>query len=214
MPPESSQNVVFDVVGTLVGYERFFQAIDDRMGHRLRSEGIKPSLLGQLWIEMSEREYTYLSLGGRYLGFGALVKAMFFRSLFKAGIAEPRAFASSEDLEYIIKNGYDKLQLRPGARECIAKLRQAGFTVWALTAADVKGCAAYFEDASIDWPAENLLSCDSSAIGKPDPEAYKSLLKKLTEGGQKKPFFAAAHSWDTSAAKNAGYAHHVVRLGP
>lgn len=42
----SSKNVVFDVVGTLVSYDHLFQAIDDRLGDRLREHGIKPSLLG------------------------------------------------------------------------------------------------------------------------------------------------------------------------
>jgi 2-haloacid dehalogenase len=52
-------------------------------------------------------------------------------------------------------------------------------------------------------PEENLLSCDSTMIGKPAPEAYKPLLEKLRmEGGE--PWFAAAHMWDVSAARSTG----------
>lgn len=42
----SSKNVVFDVVGTLVGYEHMFDVIEARLGDRLRAQGIKPVLLG------------------------------------------------------------------------------------------------------------------------------------------------------------------------
>lgn len=52
-------------------------------------------------------------------------------------------------------------------------------------------------------PAENLKSCDSSKIGKPDPAAYKPLLEQLSQGG-KQPWFAAAHMWDVSAARRTG----------
>lgn len=42
----SSKNVVFDIVGTLACYDHLYDAIDRRLGDRLRAEGIKPSLLG------------------------------------------------------------------------------------------------------------------------------------------------------------------------
>lgn len=41
----SSKHVVFDIVGTLVAYDHVFDAIDARLGDRLRAEGIKPRLL-------------------------------------------------------------------------------------------------------------------------------------------------------------------------
>ncbi|KAK4495851.1 hypothetical protein PRZ48_013119 [Zasmidium cellare] len=201
----SKGNVVFDVVGTLVGYEAMFRATDERLGDKLRAEGIKPLLLCQIWLETAEREYTYLSMSGKYVGFAEVVQAIFWRMLFKAGIAEPRQFASSDDVQSIMDHGYKKLEMRPGARECIEKLREAGFQVWALTAADRSGCAAYFEQAGIDFPYENLLSCDSSSIGKPDPESYKPLLNQLSSGTQPRPWFAAAHMWDTSAAQRVGF---------
>lgn len=197
-------NVVFDVVGTLVGYESMFNATNERLGEKLRSECIKPMLLCQMWLETAEREYTYLSMSGKYVGFAQVVQAIFFRMLFKAGIAEPRQFASSDDINFIMEHGYKKLEMRPGAKECIEKLRTAGFQVWALTAADRSGCAAYFTQAGIEFPYENLLSCDQSSIGKPDPASYELLLKELSSGTQPQPWFAAAHMWDTSAAQRVG----------
>lgn len=50
---------------------------------------------------------------------------------------------------------------------------------WALTAADRSGCAAYFEQAGIDFPCDNLLSCDTSSMGKPDPRIVQTLVEQV-----------------------------------
>lgn len=47
----SSKNVVFDIVGTLVGYEKLFDAIEERLGERLKAHGVGPaSLFGYTWV--------------------------------------------------------------------------------------------------------------------------------------------------------------------
>lgn len=56
----AKKHVVFDVVGTCVSYDNFFQAIDDRLGEKLKAEGIKPKLLGFAWMEASERECKFV----------------------------------------------------------------------------------------------------------------------------------------------------------
>lgn len=124
----NKKNVVFDVVGTLVSYDKIFQALETRLGDKLREEGIKPALLGYTWLEAAEREYTYLSMSGRYKAFATVFETIFFRMLWMAGIEEPRTFASPEDLKYIMSE-YMHLEMRPGAKECVAKLREAGFKV-------------------------------------------------------------------------------------
>ena len=102
---------------------------------------------------------------------------------------------------------YEGLTMRPGAAECVQKLRNAGFTVWAFTAGDLRRVGGYFAKAGIEMPSENLLSCDSTGVGKPDLQAYRPLLGKLmSENDGKKPWFAAAHMWDVSAARLTGYA--------
>ncbi|RAH48096.1 haloacid dehalogenase-like hydrolase [Aspergillus brunneoviolaceus CBS 621.78] len=198
----SSKNVVFDIVGTLVSYDVLFDAIDEQMGDRLRAEGIKPTLLGYTWIEVAEREYTYLSISGQYKPFATCFELLFWRMLHMAGISEPRSFATEQDLEFIMEK-YAKLGLRPGAIECITKLRDAGYTVWAFTAGDLARVGGYFAEGGLEWPAENLLSCDTQGIGKPDLQAYQPLLERLSQHGR--PWFAAGHMWDVSAARCAGY---------
>lgn len=89
------------------------------------------------------------------------------------------------------------------AKECIDILRRNGFTVWAFTMADYSRIYSYFHKAGIDLPEENMMSCDSTSIGKPASAAYAPLLEKLSAQGEK-PWFAAAHAWDVSAAKRQG----------
>ncbi|XHG03925.1 hypothetical protein AWENTII_007210 [Aspergillus wentii] len=185
----SSKNVVFD-------------AINDRLGDLLRAHNVNAALLGNTWIETAEREYTYLSLAGKYTPFVECMEKLFYRILWMADIPEPRQFATHEDIKYMI-NGYQHLTMRPGAVECIAKLRDAGFTVWALTAADLASVAGIFQQAGVELPSENLISCDTNGVGKPDPLAYKPLFDQLSQQGR--PWFAAAHAWDVTGARKAGF---------
>ncbi|KAK3707713.1 hypothetical protein LTR37_011890 [Vermiconidia calcicola] len=166
-----SKNIVFDVVGTLASYDKFYE--------------------------------TYVSMIGRYISSSTIFERIFWRMLWKSGISEPREFATEQDLSALMK-GYANLQMRPGAAECVQKLRDAGFTVWGFTMGDLQRVQSYFDNSSINMPKENLLSCDSAKVGKPDPEAYKPLLKRLSSGGSQ-PWFAAAHQWDASAARSTGY---------
>lgn len=197
------KNVVFDVVGTLVSYEHLFEAIDARLGERLRARGIQPKLLGCCWLEVAEREYTYLSMSGRYVVFFKVFEALFYRCLHYAGIQEPHAFASQDDVAHLVDE-WKKLSLREGAAECVNKLREAGFTVWCFTAGDIARVQGYFSRGGVEMPADRLLSCDSAGLAKPTPEAYEPILKRLSADGSK-PWFAAAHLWDASTAKTVGY---------
>lgn len=194
------KHVVFDVVGTCVSYDAIFQALDTRLGDRLRAECIKPKLLGYTWFEAAEREYTYLSISGRYVRFYDVFRSLFYRMLWMAGIEEPRKFASDDDLAYILEQ-FMTLEARPGVAECFQILRDAGFTCWAFTAGDVKRVRGYFTRNGIDMPEENFMSCDSLKIGKPAPESYRPLLDRF---GSEEAWFAAAHMWDVSAAKSVG----------
>ena len=89
-------------------------------------------MFGYMWIEVAEREYTYLSMSGAYVSYANVFESIFWRMLWKSGIEEPRKFATEEDLRAVMV-GYKAMEARPGAKECVQKLRDAGFTVWAFT---------------------------------------------------------------------------------
>lgn len=196
------KHVVFDIVGTCVHYDSIVSALDARLGDRLRAQCITPGHLVNTWIETAEREYTYLSISGRYATFDACFKSLFYRVLWLAGIEEPRKFASDEDLGHVFE-GYSALAPREGTAECFRILREGGFTVWGFTMGDKERVGGYFARGGVDFQSENLISCDGLGFGKPHPEAYKHVLQRF---GSEEAWFAAAHMWDASSAKSTGYA--------
>ena len=173
------------------------------MGDRLKAAGIGVRAFAFLCIEIQGREYTNLSISGRYRPTSEISKAIFWRILWQCGISEPRKFATEDDLAAILK-GYAVMEMRPGAKECISKLRDAGFTVWGLTTGDWRTVHGYFKRSGIDMPEENLKACDDIQIAKPDPESYKPLLQQLSANASGNTWFAASHLWDCSAAKRTG----------
>ena len=131
-----------------------------------------------------------------------VIGSIFYRTLWQAGIQEPRKFASDEDRDFLLQ-AYRSLKPREGIVECWDRLRKAGFKVWCLTAGDTARVAGYLKAGGIDMPEENFVSCDTIGIGKPEPSSYKYLLDKFDQNGLE-AWFAAAHMWDAAGAKQNG----------
>lgn len=153
-------------------------------------------------MEASEKEYTYLSMSGKYVVYFDVFRALFYRTLWQAGIKKPREAFSEEDREALLAS-YRTLKARPGLAECFDKLRDAGFKVWCLTSGDVQRVNGYLAAGGIQFPSENFVSCDTIGIGKPAPEVYKHVFDKFAKDGST-AWFAAAHMWDVSAARRTG----------
>ncbi|KAG8162272.1 hypothetical protein KVR01_008037 [Diaporthe batatas] len=196
------KHVVFDIVGTCVGYEAFFDILDARIGDRLRAHGISPKIFGFSWMECAEREFTFLDLSGRYKPFFPIFRPLFFRVLGQVGIPKPRELFSEEDAE-VCADGYKALKARPGVQEAWQKLRDAGFTVWALTTGDKTRVKGYLAGAGLHCPDENFFTCDGLDVRKPVPAAYEFVLNQFK--GAEQTWFAAAHMWDASGAKANGF---------
>ncbi|OKL61874.1 hypothetical protein UA08_02276 [Talaromyces atroroseus] len=212
------KHVVFDVVGTCVSFDAFFDSIEQAIGPRLLAQNVTAKLFGFAWMQAAELEHTMLRMSKREKPYAEVFKALFYRILFMAGIDDPRSFATDEERD-MCHAGYSKLELRPGCREMMEKLRENGFTVWCLTTGDAQRVGGYFKRAGFDMPAENLVSChdflkpgssisesaDTSSIEfiKPSMGSYQPMLDKFAPADQK--WFAAAHMWDVSAAVKAGF---------
>jgi 2-haloacid dehalogenase len=173
----------------------------------LRERNIGSRLFGYAWMEAGEKEYTYLSIsGGPYVKFVDVFRSIFYRTLGQAGIQEPRTFATYEDREFLLAS-YRTLKPRAGLLECFSRLRQAGFTVWALTSGDTQRVAGYLSSGGVDLPSENFVSCDSIGVGKPAPGSYKHILDRFHKGDEEQhleAWFAAAHMWDVAGARHCG----------
>ncbi|KAL6247618.1 hypothetical protein RBB50_004966 [Rhinocladiella similis] len=200
--PTQQKHVVFDVVGTCVSFDAYYNTIDSVIGDKLRRHTITAKHFGFTWQTVAELEFTFLSISERYRPYKEVMRAMFYRSLWLAGVSDPQSFATDEQREKCIE-GYSALELRPGCRECFQVLRDAGFTVWCFTTGDAKRVRGYFERAGVEMPLENFVTCDTGGVAKPALAAYRSVLNQL--GSESERWFAAAHMWDVSAAVKAGF---------
>lgn len=131
-----------------------------------------------------------------------ILSALFYRTLFLSGVSNPRERFTDAERDACIA-GYSELQLRPGVMECFSILRQAGFTIWLLTTADLERVQGYFKQAGIEMPAGNVISCDSTGVAKPALNAYRPTFARFAVEDEK--WFAAAHMWDVSAAVKVGF---------
>ncbi|EED23995.1 2-haloalkanoic acid dehalogenase, putative [Talaromyces stipitatus ATCC 10500] len=207
------KHIVFDVVGTCVSFDAFFDSIEQAIGPRLLAHNVTSKFFGFAWMQTAELEHTMLRMSQREKPYAEMFKALFYRVLYMAGIDNPRSFATDEERD-MCHAGYSRLELRPDCKEMIEKLRDNGFTVWCLTTGDAQRVGGYFKRAGFDMPAENLVSChdflkhgapDSYPLEffKPSMSSYKHMLEKFAPTDQK--WFAAAHMWDVSAAVKAGF---------
>lgn len=197
----SPKHVVFDVVGTVVSFEAFYERVHAVLGERLLARNMTAQHFGFTWKNAAELDFTFLSMSGHYTPFSDVMRNYFYRSLFFAGIEDPRSFATEAERDECM-DAYLLLQMRPGAKEAVAALREAGFTVWCFTSGDVGRVRGYWQRAGVEMPLENFVSCDTKGVAKPEIGAYQDVLSKLGEGEK---WFAAAHMWDVAAAVRAGF---------
>jgi 2-haloacid dehalogenase len=198
----NQKHVVFDVVGTCVSFDAFYNCINRVIGEKLLAKNITARSFGFAWMTAAELEFTFLSISERYRPYKEIITALFYRSLYMCGIESPRTFATDAERDQCVQ-GYSELELRSGTSDCFAKLRDAGFTVWCLTTGDTKRVRGYFERAGVDMPLENFISCDTQGLAKPALAAYRPALAKFADDDIK--WFAAAHMWDVSAAVKVGF---------
>lgn len=197
----AGKHVVFDIVGTCVGYEAFYETIEARIGARLQPHHITAKVFGFAWMECAEREFTFLDLSGRYSPYFPVFRALFHRVLAQLGVPRPRDLFTADDAD-ACADGYRGLRARPGVVECWARLRAAGFTVWALTTGDKARVRGYLARAGLDVPEDNFFTCDGLDVRKPVPGAYHYVRDRFA--GAEQTWFAAAHMWDASGAKANG----------
>lgn len=198
----AKKHVVFDVVGTCVSFDAYYERIDSVIGDRLRAKHLTAQSFGFSWMTAAELEFTFLSISERYRPYKDVLEALFYRALWMCGVTDPRALFTDAERDLCIQ-GYSELRLRLGAKECFETLRNNGFTVWCLTTGDTKRVRGYFERGGVDMPAENFISCDTKGLAKPALAAYKPAWDHFSPEDDK--WFAAAHMWDVSAATKIGF---------
>ncbi|PWY96541.1 HAD-like protein, partial [Aspergillus sclerotioniger CBS 115572] len=207
------KHIILDVVGTCISFSTFIRRIETILGPRLRTHHTNAHIFSYAWMQASELEYTMLLMSSRYTPYSEVFKTLFYRVLYMSGIENPREFAT-EDERDACQAACSLLELRPGCREMMEKLRGNGFEIWCLTTGDVARVSGYFVREGVEMPVERVVSCvdfmeggggDRLGVVKPSMGAYRRIVERLGLGEEDEMWFAAAHMWDVSAAVKAGF---------
>ncbi|PWN37425.1 HAD-like protein [Meira miltonrushii] len=199
-------SIAFDIIGTCFTYDAGLQALEQRLGEKLRGAGISPNIFYAAWRFLADRDANYIrSIDGKHVPFLKVLKYTFTQTLFQSDIQNAKSFAKEEDIDYIVSQ-YGKLQPREGMEEMFTILRQNGFTVWACSDADVNRLNDCFASTSITIPKDRIISADAMGRSKPDKVVYDSALRQMKDVVPNDVYiFAAAHAWDLAGARQSGF---------
>jgi len=126
-----------------------------------------------------------------------------------AMVAERRGVALTEDGRQAVRQGMRTLPAYPEVRDALARLRDVGFRLAALTNSTAEVAEAQLAHAGIRDLFEAALSADSVRRLKPAPEPYRMAAERMgVPIGDTR--LIAAHAWDVAGAQRAGAAAAFV----
>lgn len=139
-----------------------------------------------------------------YSDFGAIGGAALQMTAERHGVE-----ISDEDRDSILTT-MPKLPPHPEVAESLARLRDAGLRLAALTNSTQRVAESQMEHSGLGEYFEQVLSADTVRRLKPAPEPYRMAAARLGVeiGGIR---LVAAHAWDTAGASRAGCATAFVR---
>ncbi|KAF1354290.1 HAD-like protein [Lizonia empirigonia] len=197
----------FDVIGTCFDFSAPIQAIHTRLSGALTSANSDPKTLFFSWFYAAQRDFTYVSLAGAYKPIAEILRLTFKRACLVVDM--PADAASDADVAVVMK-AFKSMGPREGLKECFDGLREAGWDVFGVTNGGLETSLGYFRNASIELDERHLLSCDGLRVAKPDVRVYERAQDHLTKQGlggkgDGERWFVAAHAWDLTAARCAGF---------
>lgn len=205
----------FDVIGTCFDFEAPIQAIQERLSSALTVANCDPKTLFFSWFYAAQRDFTYMSLAGAYKPIAEILRLTFRRACLVVDM--PADAVSDEDVAAVMK-AFKSMGPREGLKACFDGLREVGWDVYGVTNGGLETSLAYFHSAGIELDERHLLSCDALRVAKPDVRVYKRAQDHLTEQAQShitkqglgskqdgERWFVAAHAWDLTAARCAGF---------
>jgi len=201
-----TKSVSFDVLGTCFDFHRAIDAIERRLGSKLKSINVDSKSLFFSWFYAAQRDFTYTSIVGNYTPIAQILKQTLRRACQIVDL--PGEQVSDDDITAVMQE-MQRLAPRPGLKKCYDELREAGWDVYGVTNGGKETSLNYYKLANINLDKDHLLSCDDIKKAKPDPQVYKTTNEHLDARGlgdsEGDRWFVAAHAWDLIAARKAGF---------
>ena len=159
------------------------------------------------WFQILLQLAFTATLTGSYRDFTALAKSAL------AMLAAKRGISIADEKAGELLDGMKNLPPHPDVTPALQMLRDAGFTLTALTQSPVKTLEAQIANSGLAPFFDRLFSVDEVKRYKPDPAPYRMVASRLgCDIGQTR--LIAAHAWDVEGAMRAGCkAAFVARQG-
>jgi 2-haloacid dehalogenase len=185
---------VFDVNETLLDLAALDPAFEQIFGD---------ATLRKTWFTQLLQSALVSIVTNAYADFGSI------------GIAALEMIAARQDIPLTeadrqrIRDGMQHLPPHPEVEKSLARLRNAGLRLAALTNSTAKVAEAQLSNAGLTSYFERILSADTVKRLKPAPEPYHMAAQQLGVGTNNIRLIAA-HSWDIAGALRAGCAAAFV----
>lgn len=185
---------VFDVNETLLDLSYFDAQFEQLFGD---------AALRRAWFTQLIQSAFVSTITNAYTDFGSVGIAAFEMLAARQGVK-----ITDEDRQRI-RDGMQHLPPHPEVAQSLAKLKQAGMRLAALTNSTEKVAQAQLSNAGLSHYFEQILSADSVKRLKPAPEPYRMAAQQLGVAVADVRLIAA-HSWDVAGALRAGCAAAFV----
>lgn len=153
------QAVIFDMDGTLIDTERYYRIF-------------WPKALAAFGYHMTDEQALAMRSLGRPFAIARL-KEWFGEDLDYKTVREKRKTMMEECLDR------EGIQLKPGARELLAVLRERKITTAVATASDLERTEKYLKKVGLFGCFDKLISATMVKEGKPSPDIYLYACKQL-----------------------------------
>lgn len=122
-----AKSACFDVLGTCFGFGAGIEAVQARLGSRLKAIGVDPKTFFFQWFYSAQRDFTYTSVVGSYMPIAQILKHTLRRACLIVDL--PFDEAPDDDDVAAIMSAITSLEARPGLKACFDGLREAGWEV-------------------------------------------------------------------------------------
>ena len=185
---------VFDVNETLLDLSYFDAQFEQLFGD---------AALRKAWFTQLLQSAFVSIITNAYMDFGSVGISAFEMLAARQGVK------ITDDDRQRIRDGMQHLPPHPEVERSLARLKQSGLRLAALTNSTEKVAQAQLSNAGLSHYFEQILSADSVKRLKPAPEPYRMAAQQLGVAiGDVR--LIAAHSWDIAGALRAGCAAAFV----
>lgn len=189
-----SRVIVFDVNETLLD----LQALDPYFARVFGAASVR-----QAWFSQMIQSALVSLVTDAYADFGAIGRAALDMTAARQGVT-----LTDDDRQQLL-GGIRSLPPHPEVAASLARLRDAGLRLAALTNSTAQVANAQLSNAGLAEYFEQILSADAVQRLKPAAEPYRMAAARLgVDIGQIR--MVAAHAWDVAGALRAGCAAAFV----